>query len=72
MTKAEAEVITTVQRRRHWSRAVKERIIAAALEPAPAKSAYAVAQLAQILTKQQRSSAALPFWKQAIELEPAN
>ncbi|WP_316192619.1 MULTISPECIES: IS66-like element accessory protein TnpA [unclassified Bradyrhizobium] len=32
MTKAEVEVITS-ERRRHWSRAEKERIVAAALEP---------------------------------------
>ena len=33
MTKSEVEVITSEQRRRHWSRAEKERIVAAALEP---------------------------------------
>src|SRR5438552_771128 len=33
MTKAQVEVITSVQRRRRWSRAEKERIVAAALEP---------------------------------------
>ena len=33
MTKAQVEVITSVQRRRHWSRAEKERIVAAAMEP---------------------------------------
>jgi hypothetical protein len=33
MTKAHVEVITSVQRRRHWSRAEKERIVAAAMEP---------------------------------------
>jgi transposase len=42
MTKA-VEVITSVQRRRRWSRAEKERIVAAALaiaaEPAPASPA---------------------------------
>jgi transposase-like protein len=32
MTKA-VEVITSVQRRRHWPRAEKERIVAAAMEP---------------------------------------
>lgn len=32
MTKAQVEVITSVQRRRHWSRAEKERIVAAAME----------------------------------------
>jgi transposase len=33
MTKAEVKVITSVQRRRYWSRAEKERIVAAAMEP---------------------------------------
>ena len=33
MTKTQLEVITSVQRRRRWSRAEKERIVAAALEP---------------------------------------
>ena len=33
MTKEQVEVITSVQRRRRWSRAEKERIVAAAMEP---------------------------------------
>ena len=33
MTKTQVEVITSVQRRRRWSRAEKARIVAAALEP---------------------------------------
>lgn len=33
MTKTQVEVITSVQRRRRWSSAEKERIVAAALEP---------------------------------------
>ena len=33
MTKTQVEVITPVQRRRRWSRAEKERLVAAALEP---------------------------------------
>ena len=33
MTKTQVEVITSVQRRRRWSRAEKERIVAAAIEP---------------------------------------
>ena len=33
MAKPEVEVITSEQRRRHWSRAEKERVVAAALEP---------------------------------------
>lgn len=41
MTKAQVEVITSVQRRRHWSRAQKERIVAAALEPGAVASEVA-------------------------------
>jgi transposase len=33
MAKTQVEVITSVQRRRRWSRAEKERIVAAAMEP---------------------------------------
>jgi transposase len=33
MTKSQVEVITSVQRRRRWPRAEKERIVAAAMEP---------------------------------------
>jgi transposase len=33
MTKTQVEVITSVQRRRRWSRAEKERVVAAAMEP---------------------------------------
>ena len=40
MTKA-VEVITSVQRRRRWSRAEKERIVAAATEPGAVASAVA-------------------------------
>jgi hypothetical protein len=36
MTKTQIEVITSVQRRRSWSRAEKERIVAAAMEPGAA------------------------------------
>jgi hypothetical protein len=32
MTKAQVEVITSVQRRPHWSQAEKEQIVAAAIE----------------------------------------
>ena len=41
MTKAQIEVITTVERRRRWPRAEKERIVAAALEPGAVASAVA-------------------------------
>jgi transposase len=41
MTKAQVEVITSVQRRRRWARAEKERIVAAALEPGAVASEVA-------------------------------
>ena len=50
MTKAPVEVITSVQRRRHWSRAEKERIVAAAMEPGAVASE--VARAAGIHTSQ--------------------
>jgi transposase len=50
MTKAQVEVITSVQRRRHWSRADKERIVAAAMEPGAVASE--VARAAGIHTSQ--------------------
>ena len=49
MTKA-VEVITSVQRRRRWSRGEKERIVAAALEPGA--SASEVARAAEIHVSQ--------------------
>ena len=50
MTKAQVEVITSVQRRRHWSRAEKERIVAAAMEPGAVASE--VARASGIYTSQ--------------------
>src|SRR5436190_22979011 len=41
MMKTQVEVITSVERRRRWSRAEKERIIAAAMEPGAVASAVA-------------------------------
>jgi transposase len=41
MTKAQVEVITSVQRRRRWSRAEKERIVAEAMEPGAVASEVA-------------------------------
>ena len=41
MTEAQVEVITSVQRRRHWSREEKERIVAAAMEPGAVASEVA-------------------------------
>jgi transposase len=50
MTNTQVEVITSVQRRRRWSRAEKERIVAAALEPGAVASE--VARAAGIHTSQ--------------------
>ena len=50
MTKAQVEVITSVQRRRYWSRAEKERIVAAAMEPGAVASE--VARVAGIYASQ--------------------
>jgi transposase len=41
MSKAAIEVITSVQRRRHWSTTEKERLVAASLEPGAGVSAIA-------------------------------
>ena len=41
MTKTQVEVITLVQRRRHWSRTEKEQIVAAAIEPGAVASEVA-------------------------------
>jgi transposase len=41
MTKAQVEVITSVQRRRHWPRREKERIVAEAMEPGAVASEVA-------------------------------
>lgn len=50
MTKAQVEVITSVERRRRWSRAEKERIVAAAMEPGAVASE--IARAAGIHTSQ--------------------
>src|SRR5215467_2768180 len=41
MTKTQVEVIKSVERRRRWSRAEKDRIVAAAMEPGAVSSAVA-------------------------------
>ncbi|MEZ5787752.1 MAG: transposase [Xanthobacteraceae bacterium] len=63
MTKTQVEVITSVQRRRRWSRAEKERIVAAALEPGAVASE--VARAAGIHTSQ------LFRWRQELCLSPS-
>ena len=41
MTKTQAETVTSIRQRRRWSRAEKERIVAAAMEPGAVASAIA-------------------------------
>jgi transposase len=41
MTKTQAEIVTSVRQRRRWSRAEKERIVAAAMEPGAVASVVA-------------------------------
>jgi transposase-like protein len=41
MTMTQAEMVTSVRQRRRWSRAEKERIVAAAMEPGAVASAVA-------------------------------
>jgi transposase len=78
MTKTQVEVITSVQRRRRWSRAEKERIVAAALEPGAVASE--VAREAGIHTSQlfrwrqqlcKRTLAPAAFNPVAVAPEPA-
>lgn len=52
MTKTQVEVITSVQRRRRWSRAEKERIVAAAIEPGAVASEVARAAGIHVSHKQ--------------------
>jgi transposase len=41
MTKARVEVVTSVERRRHWTTVEKERLVAATLEPGASVSSVA-------------------------------
>ena len=50
MTKTQVEVITSVERRRRWTRAEKERLVAAAIEPGAVASE--IARAAGIATSQ--------------------
>ena len=71
MTKPQVEVITSVQRRRSWSQAEKERIVAAALEPGAVASE--VARAAGIHTSQLfrwRQQLSVAFNPVAITPEP--
>jgi transposase len=63
MTKTQVEVITSVQRRRRWSRAEKERIVAAALEPGAVASEVARAagiHVSQLFRWRQQLCSAAP------------
>ena len=77
MTKTQVEVITSMQRRRRWSRAEKERIVAASLEPGAVTSE--VARTAGIHTSQlfrwrqqlcERAQPSVTFNGVAIAAEP--
>jgi transposase len=79
MTMPRVEVITAVERRRRWSRADKERLVAASLEPGANVSA--VARQAGVHTSQlfrwrrqfcTRSEPAPVFAAVAISSEPAS
>jgi transposase len=77
MTKTPVEVITSVQRRRRWSRAEKERIVAAAIEPGAVASEVARAagiHVSQLFRWRQvlcgAAPAALAFSPVAIASEP--
>jgi|RhiMetStandDraft_4_1073278.scaffolds.fasta_scaffold860883_1 transposase len=79
MTMPRIEVITTVERRRRWSRADKERLVAASL--APGANVSAVARQAGVHTSQlfrwrrqlcTRSEPAPVFAAVAISPEPAH
>ena len=63
MTKTQVEVITSVERRRRWSRAEKERIVAAAIEPGAVASEVARAagiHVSQLFRWRQRLCGAAP------------
>jgi transposase len=78
MTKQQVEVITSVQRRRRWSRAEKEQIVSAALEPGAIASEVARAagiHASQLFRWRQQLCAQPPapavFHAVAIAPEPA-
>jgi transposase len=78
MTKTQVEVITSVQRRRSWSRSEKERIVAAAMEPGAVASEVARAagiHVSQLFRWRQqlceRSHVPAAFNPVAITPEPA-
>jgi transposase len=63
MTKTQVEVITSVQRRRRWSRARRKRIVAAAIEPGAVASEVARAagiHASQLFRWRQEFCAAAP------------
>jgi transposase len=75
MTKTQIEVIDSARRRRKWSRAEKERIVAAAMEPGAVASAVAREagiQASQLFRwrQQLRGPAASPFASLTLEMPP--
>ena len=75
MTKTQVEVIDSVRRRRRWTRADKERIVAAAMEPGAVASAVAREagiQASQLFRwrQQLRGLAAARFASLTLEVPP--
>ena len=73
MTKAEGDGITAGRRRRRWSRAEKERIVAAAMEPGAVASAIAREagiQASQLFRWRQQLGGAPQFASLTVEVPP--
>jgi transposase len=73
MTNTQVEALAAVRRRRRWSRADKERIVAAAMEPGAVASAVAREagiQASQLFRwrQQLRGSAAVPYASLTLEM----
>ena len=72
MTKTQVEVITSVQRRRSWSRSEKERIVTAAMEPGAVASEVARAagiHVSQLFRWRQHSASGPKFRRRLIRLQ---
>jgi transposase len=71
VTKAQVEVINSVRRRRRWSRAEKERIVAAAMEPGAVASAVARGagiQASQLVRWRQQLQGAPPLGSITVQI----
>ena len=73
MTKTQVEVISSLRRRRRWSKAEKERIVAAAMEPGVVVSAVAREagiQASQLFRWRQQLQSAPQFASLTVEVPP--